>query len=505
MKKRLNDNNQIRIGAVISYVLIIVNALYGVVFSPFILNSIGDSSYGVYKTVASLSSALMVLDLGIGGTVMRYIAKFRTDGEEDKINSFVSMAMCEGFGLVLIISAIFAVLVGNMESIYGNSFSPSEMELATKLLIILSINVVFQIIGNILNGIVTGFNNFIVGNGLKLGRVICRMVLVLALLSNYRSAVALAYINLFISITAALIELFIVLFVYHIRPNLGFHSWDKYIFRESSVYTLLLFLTSVVAQVNNNLDNILIGAIKGASFVTVYSFGLLIFSMFEQLSTAISQVMLPTVTKALKKPDGMNSVQNIIVSTGRVQFALLGAATVGFAILGKQFVSLWLGQGFEDVYVIVMILMIPSTLELCVNVCLSVLRAKNKLVFRTCVILATTVLNFIVTFFGVTYFNYIAAAVGTAISFIVGSVIVMNIYYYKEFGFPMLRIYGKIFNRIWLCLMVSGIAVLISSRFLTEGWFAFAANVLIFVIIYGATMLLFGFKKEEWGNCFSSK
>ena len=61
--------NQVKYGAILSYVLIIANALYGFFISPYILFQIGESSYGVYKIVASFSSAIMVLDFGIGTTV----------------------------------------------------------------------------------------------------------------------------------------------------------------------------------------------------------------------------------------------------------------------------------------------------------------------------------------------------------------------------------------------------------------------------------------------------
>jgi O-antigen/teichoic acid export membrane protein len=225
--------------------------------------------------------------------------------------------------------------------------------------------------------------------------------------------------------------------------------------------------------------------------------GLLIFGMFEQLSTSLSGVMLPTVTNVLKNDTGGTEIQKTIINIGRIQFMLLGAALVGFAVLGRNAIALWLGEGYEDVYIITLILMAPALLELCVNVCLSVLRAKNILGFRTAVLFGTTVLNAVITIVGVKLFGYYAAAIGTAVSFLIGSVIIMNIYYRKKLSFNMLRIYRKIFSGTWLCLLISGGAIFVSSQFLTEGWFSFILNVAIFGVVYGTTLLLFGFKKEE--------
>lgn len=49
---------------------------------------LGDSGYGVYKTIASFSSTLLVMDLGIGTTVMRYTAKYRAEENKEEIGNF---------------------------------------------------------------------------------------------------------------------------------------------------------------------------------------------------------------------------------------------------------------------------------------------------------------------------------------------------------------------------------------------------------------------------------
>ena len=269
------------------------------------------------------------------------------------------------------------------------------------------------------------------------------------------------------------------------------------VFKESFVYTLLLFLTSIASQINSNLDNVVIGAMKGAAAVTVYSMGLLIFGMFENLSCSISSVMLPTVTNVLCEDDGYRKVQELIIKCGRIQFIFMIAAISGFAVLGKDFINIWLGNGYDDVYMIALILMGPAMLELCVNVCLSILRAENRLKFRTFILFGTTALNAIITVVGCKYGSYIWAAIGTAASFLIGSIVIMNIYYHKVFGFNMLKIYLKIFDGIWICALISTIAIIISSSFMSKGLITFIINVVIYVAAYAVTLLMFGLKKDE--------
>lgn len=492
--------NEVKWGALLSYLLVIINALYGFLIIPYILSSLGDAEYGVYKTISSLSSALMILDLGLGGTAMRYIAKFKSEEKKDKIESFVSMALGEGLIICLGLMVISAVVYTLIPAIYAEGLSQSEIELAKKLFIFLALNMVFHIIENVFNGVISGFNKFTISNGIKLGRILFRVALLFIVFIFVKSAVALVLIDLFLTVVQIIIEFVYIKIKLKTKIKLSFKNWDKELFKESFKYTMLLFVTTIAAQINNNLDNVVIGAIKGSALVAVYSIGLLLFGMFEQLSTSLSGVMLPTVTNVLKNDSNGNEIQNTIINIGRIQFMLLGAALVGFAVLGKQAIYLWLGEGYEDVYVITLILMAPALLELCVNVCLAVLRAKNMLGFRTAVLFGTTVLNAIITIIGVKLVGYYAAAIGTAVSFLIGSVVIMNIYYWKKLSFNMFKIYRKIFSRTWICLLLSGGVIVLSSHFLNDGMMAFVLNIVVFCVVYGITMILFGFKKEEKRN-----
>ena len=67
--------NEVKIGALLSYLLIFLNSFYGLVIAPYVLGTIGNSEYGVYKTIASMTASVSVLEFGLSGTLQRYLAK----------------------------------------------------------------------------------------------------------------------------------------------------------------------------------------------------------------------------------------------------------------------------------------------------------------------------------------------------------------------------------------------------------------------------------------------
>ena len=68
--------NQIKAGAVLNYVIIGLNALVGLLYTPFMLRCLGQNEYGLYSLVASIIAYLTLLDFGFGPAVVRYTAKY---------------------------------------------------------------------------------------------------------------------------------------------------------------------------------------------------------------------------------------------------------------------------------------------------------------------------------------------------------------------------------------------------------------------------------------------
>lgn len=487
--------NQVKVGAIISYILIILNSFYGVVMTPFIIKSLGADEYGVYKTIAALSSSMMIMDFGIGGTVQRYVAKYRADNKENEIPNFMSMSLIISLGLnVLIVigSIIIYFLIG---SIYSETLSTDQLILARQLFLLLSLNTLMVVIENVLNGLITGYNRFIFANGLKLGLLVFRIIMLFLLLTLFSNAVTLVLISIAVSVIIGIAEIFYI--KKRLKFKIRYDHWDITVLTGAGKYTALMFLTTIASHIFSNLDNIIIGAFRGPALVTIYSVGLLFFSMFQSLSAGIAGVMLPTVTSVLSQKDGMTKVVNVIIKAGKAQFILLGAALVGFICIGQDFISVWMGEGYEDVYIITLLLLIPSMFELCINVCHSVLRAQNRLGFRTGVVIASAIFNAILTVIFVNMWSYIGAAIATACSYVVCSLLVMNIYYAAVIKLPMLNIYKSILGRVSLCLLISGACLFVFSRFVNGSWMAIIANIVVFCIIYGISLIVYGLETDE--------
>ena len=65
-------NNQIKIGALLSYVQIFISIAVGLVYTPVLIKYLGQNEYGLYNTVASVITLIELLKLGINHSYIRY-------------------------------------------------------------------------------------------------------------------------------------------------------------------------------------------------------------------------------------------------------------------------------------------------------------------------------------------------------------------------------------------------------------------------------------------------
>lgn len=487
--------SEVKYGSLLSYLLIILNSLYGLVITPYILGTIGNSEYGVYQTIAAMTNSLAVLELGIGSTLQRYIAKYNALRQKARCFNFSAMGLIQAIVLSLVMAIVGIALFFSLDSLYASSFTPLELSRAKQIYIILVIYVVFHIYENVLWGIISGYNRFVFSNSLKIVLLVLKVVLYLVLLPIIKNALVIVSISLFIEIVSIVVELFYLSVKLHHRIVL--FKWDSQVFKESFLYTILLFIQSLVIQFNGNVDNMVIGSKIGAAAVTIYSFALVIFNMFESFSTSVSSVLLPTVTNVIYDGATPRQMEDLVIKYGRVQWIFLGAALFGFICCGQEFFKLWLGDGFEDCYSLSLILMIPVVFPLIVNTCLAILKVRNLLTFRTIALTYAAVANAIITIWGVGHYGYWAAALGTALSTIISGVLSLNLYYQHKLQIRMLYVYRSIFGKTVLCLLAACIPCTVLNLFITGSWMSFALKALLFMVVYWSTLQLFGFNAEE--------
>ena len=133
------------IGAGISYINMIVSFIAGMIITPLLLNKLGDSEYGSYVLVASISSYLTVVKNGVSDTMIRYCTKFRAIEDKSSADRFNGLALLINVMFSIITLFIGIILVYKLHDLYGNTLSKNEIDIAVRLLKIMLLNIVITL------------------------------------------------------------------------------------------------------------------------------------------------------------------------------------------------------------------------------------------------------------------------------------------------------------------------------------------------------------------------
>lgn len=206
--------------------------------------------------------------------------------------------------------------------------------------------------------------------------------------------------------------------------------------------------------------------------------------MYLNFSTAMSGVLLPKVTKMEANKASDKEFTNVFIKTGRLQYIVMGLIMSGFIIFGQQFINLWAGESYSSAYIIGCILMIPVTIPLIQNVGLSILQAKNKYKYRTLIFFFIAIANILISIPLSKTFGGIGAAIGTAISLIVGQGFIINIYYHKKIHIDIISFWKEIIKMSIPIFAVAILGFICNYYLVTNSIILFGAKILIYTIVY---------------------
>ena len=112
-----------KIGVFLSYIMMIFEVLSTLLLTPFILRTLGQAEYGVYKLSAAIIAYLLLLDLGIGNAVVRYISKYRVLGDHTQERRFFGVATLYYGGVALLCIVAGIVLITIFPTVFAKGLS----------------------------------------------------------------------------------------------------------------------------------------------------------------------------------------------------------------------------------------------------------------------------------------------------------------------------------------------------------------------------------------------
>lgn len=487
--------NQIKMGAILSYVVILVNMIVGLVYTPFLVRMLGKNEYGLFSLVSSVISYLTVLDMGFGNAIIIYTARYREKN--------LKQEQYKLFGMFLIIFSIIGVVASfigiflyfNTDLIFGNSMTAYEIQEAKIMMIILTFNLAVTFPLSIFGNILTAYEEFVFNKIIKILNIVLQPILMIPLLFMGYKSITMVLTLTFINILCLVINA--VVCIRRLKIKFVFGNFNFPLLKEIFSYSFYIFLAEIINKVNWSLDQFVLGAFCGTAVVAVYSVASQINTMYLAFSNAIGGVMLPKITKMEERGASDQEFTNEFIKTGRIQFLVMMMILTAFVLFGRYFIMLWAGPEYEQAYLITCILITPVTIPLIQNIGLSILQAKNKYRYRTMILFFVAIANVLVSIPLAINFGGVGSALGTAMAMIVGHGILLNIYYHKKVKINIIEFWKNIIKMMLPMLPLFIVSLVIVIIFPINSLVKFIVGVIIYLTLYVICVWKFSMNEYE--------
>lgn len=385
--------SQIKRGAIMGYLGIALNSLAGLLFTPWMVQRIGTSSFGLYTLALSLIG-LFLIEFGLSEAVSRFVSKYLVLDDKDAVARVLGTIFKLYIFLALIMFVGLAMMYFRLEAIFSG-LTPVELE-RFKIVYVISATyslVAFPFIP--FNGILTAYEKFYELRGCDLLQKAASVLLtVLALYGNLglyalvlasvvSGALNIAAKGLIIHRTLSLVVDWSFRPGSHARAILKFSAWSG--------------VATVAQRFIFNISPSILGAVVGSGGIAIFGVAASLEGYVYTFATGLTGLFLPKVMRLLINEDSGSTVLPLMIKVGRVQLAIIGLLVAGFACVGRDFVILWLGAEFEMAYFGALLLMLPSVVYLPQMIGNTALVALNRVRVQGYVYVAMAVTNVVLS------------------------------------------------------------------------------------------------------------
>ena len=434
--------DQLKAGALLSYVVLGLNTLIGLLYTPFMLRMLGQSEFGLYSLAASVIAYLTVLDLGFGNSIVRYTAKYRAEGKQEEQYEMFGMF----FLLYLFISALAFILgvllVANVDCLFDTHMTVDEMGKIRLMLLLMAFNLAFTFPMSIWGAIITAYENFVFQKIINIARILLNPIVMIVLLLFGYKAVAMVVVTTSFNVATLVINWIYCKRKLHIHLRFTHFKWD--FLKEVSIYSFWIFLNAIIDRIYWSTGQFVLGIFRGAAMVAVYAVAIQLSNLYIMFSTAISGLFLPKVMAMVTRNEDRKVISDLFIRTGRIQFIVIAFVLAGFIIFGRQFILLWAGEGYENAYWISLLFFIPLTVPLIQNLGITILQARNEMKFRSTLYVIIAIVSLGLSIPMAKSYGGIGCAFATALALTAGQIVVMNIYYQRKQDIDIIKFWKEI-------------------------------------------------------------
>jgi O-antigen/teichoic acid export membrane protein len=337
-----------------------VGLVTGFVLTPFLVNRLGNTSYGIWVVIGSLTSYFGLLELGTRGSVGRNIAYFSARGDQTGVNAVASTAVAILLAVAgVVLAATFAVSFW-FDRLF--EIPPDEAADARLAFVLVGVSMALNLAVGVFDALLWGYQRFGALNGVEIVTELARTAVTFYVIGAGHGLLALAVITL--AFTAAghgakVVAVARLVRGLRLRPGLVTRAAARLIFG----YGMWTFFLVLGKMATDQSAPLIIGARLGLGLVTLFAIAQRLVSYANLACVRTAEVFVP-VAAGLHAQEDRQRQRRLFLEGGRYSFVLALFFLPLYLLLGNPFIALWVGPGFELSAVLLAVLALGEVLPI---------------------------------------------------------------------------------------------------------------------------------------------
>lgn len=391
------------------------NIGWAIALVPIYLHYLGKATYGIWILVNAVVGYYGLLDLGLRPALMRHVAKYIGHADERSLNEICNTAwiiQTTMAVLVLLVSAALAAWLPYMEG-----FALNEFPGAQTLLLLFGGTAALSFVGGGFKSAIGGAERFDVSNVLLLASSCVVNVGNITVLYFGGGLIEMATVLLCTRLLDTPVAAFVSC---RIVPNLRFNPRLFRIARVKELFGYGIHAFGVAAgeRLRFASDAIVISAFLPAASIVIFSIGNRPMTFLTEFVRGISRVLTPAFSRK-EASQTTSDLAHLLVLSTRATSLLAFLGSLLLVVAGDRLLKLWLGEGFEESFLIILILVPAYLMETSLAPTGSFLLGTKGYKLISKVIIAEGIANLALSLSLIRPFGLIGVALGTAIPMIV--------------------------------------------------------------------------------------
>ncbi|MGO8985016.1 MAG: flippase [Terriglobales bacterium] len=464
-----------------------INVVVGLLLSPFILHRLGDTAFGLWVLIFSITGYYGMFDLGIRSSVVRYVSKFTATGDREELAKLINTSLftytCIGVAS-MVVTVFVAYHIDRMFHI-----PPEFLPTARSLLLMVGASVAIGFPAGVFGGFLEGLQSFYILSWTNVVSTLLRAGLIVTALTHGYGLLTVALITITLPLLGSIMNGILALRLCPVP--FGVKYVDRGTFRQIRNYSGVTFMIMVAGRLKFKTDEIVIGTFMSAAAITYFNIGARIVDYAGQVVTALSQIFVPMASQSDARSD-MTRLRKIFLVGNRVCGLTIFPVCVILLILGKSVIEVWVGKKYVATsYPVLVIMILCSTLWWAQGASGRILFGMSKHGTWAVVTMIEGVSNLILSIILVRPYGIIGDALGTAIPLTCSVLFFMPRHLCKKLDIPLLTYLRESYTLPFvLCVPLASVLLLMQRWwFIPHNYRGLGLQLFIALAVYGSGIL----------------